>query len=502
MRTCIYLRKSRADKDNQNVSDEEVLRRHEETLLAYAKIYNLDIVEIKKEVVSGEKLSRRPKMLKLLEELEDNKYDAVLVMDFDRLGRGNMMEQGLIINAFKESNTKIITPNKVYNLEDDFDEEYLDLSAFFARKELKMITRRLLRGRIKSLEEGNYIGACAPLGYDKKGNSLEINHEESKIVKIVFDLYVNKNYGDKKIANYLKNNNFKTKKGTINWNRTTIRKIIQNPIYIGKISWGKKEYKIDKNGRKTSRLLDVSEWKIYDGKHEPLIKEETFEKAQTLAKERYIPRIKGSYKLRNPLAYIIKCKDCGHTMTLRTSKDKKDTIRCYKSCGNMSSYTYLVEDKLIQILYRELAKLECNFKYNKNNHKLQEINITSSAIINNKKELKKASKQKEVLYELLEQKIYDNKTFLERMKTVTNKIENLNSTLSNLEKKHKRIINKKDEIENKLPKIKLYKEFIEDIYWNSAAQDKNNFLREVIHYVNYKKTKKGKDFEIELFLKI
>lgn len=90
----------------------------------------------------------RPEMLELLKEVKDNMCDAVLCIDVDRLGRGNMQEQGLILDTFKKSNTKIITPRKTYDLKDEWDEEYSEFEAFMARKELKLINRRLQRGRI------------------------------------------------------------------------------------------------------------------------------------------------------------------------------------------------------------------------------------------------------------------------------------------------------------------------------------------------------------------
>jgi len=197
LKVCIYLRKSRADRDHPDMPLETVLQNHEAMLLAFAGKLNLEITGIKKEVVSGESLARRPEMLKLLEEVEEGFYDAVLVKDFDRLGRGNMMEQGIIIETFRKSGTKIITPEKTYDLENEFDEEYIDLSAFFARKELKMITKRLHSGRMKSVSDGNYISPYAPYGYDRNRKTLAINEKEKAVVDLIFSLYVNQGYGNK-----------------------------------------------------------------------------------------------------------------------------------------------------------------------------------------------------------------------------------------------------------------------------------------------------------------
>ena len=103
MDTCIYLRKSRADIEAEKEGQFETLNRHKTTLLKVAKERNLNIIDIKEELVSGEYVEHRPRMMELLEEVKNKKYDAVLVMDLDRLGRGNMQDQGLILDTFKNS---------------------------------------------------------------------------------------------------------------------------------------------------------------------------------------------------------------------------------------------------------------------------------------------------------------------------------------------------------------------------------------------------------------
>ncbi|WP_131047438.1 recombinase family protein, partial [Clostridioides difficile] len=118
MNVAIYLRKSRADEEAEHRGEFETLSRHKTTLLKLAREQNLNVIEIKEELVSGESIEYRPKMLELLGEIKNNNYDAVLVMDIDRLGRGNMQDQGLILDTFKKSKTKIITPRKTYDLND------------------------------------------------------------------------------------------------------------------------------------------------------------------------------------------------------------------------------------------------------------------------------------------------------------------------------------------------------------------------------------------------
>lgn len=141
---AIYLRKSRAEELSDTVED--TLRRHKEILLEFAEKNDLQVTKIFEEVVSGDSLYARPQMLCLLSEIEKSSYTAVLCMDIDRLGRGAMSEQGIILETFKANKTKIITPRKIYDLCDEIDEEYTEFETFMARRELKLIKRRMQRG--------------------------------------------------------------------------------------------------------------------------------------------------------------------------------------------------------------------------------------------------------------------------------------------------------------------------------------------------------------------
>ncbi|SKC42841.1 recombinase family protein [Maledivibacter halophilus] len=502
MKICIYLRKSRAE---ENMSMEEVLSRHRTTLLAYAKKHNYNVLDIKEEVVSGESIARRPKMLELLHEVEDNKYEAVLVMDIDRLGRGNMREQGLILETFKEFDTKIITPCKIYDLANEFDEEFSEFEAFMARRELKIIKKRLLRGRMKSLEEGNYISAIPPFGYEKKDNSLITNDKQSNVVKLIFDLYVNKNYGDSKIAKYLIENKIPNASNNLNWEKTTIRTLLKNPVYTGKVVWGKKKVKYDNSGKKISRLQDKKNWLIFDGKHEAIIDEITFQKAQSIAKERHNPRKHTSKKLRNPLAGLIICGGCGNTMTIRTCKNKPDTIRCYKNCGKLkSSYIYLIEERVIKIVLEELENIKFEFKRNKKTSNNTELKVLKDTIQSKIKQLNTLNQQKEKLYDLLEQEVYDNDTFLNRMNTLSSKIDNTNEDLEVLKKKVSLLNESKNIEENRIPMINDTIEYIKTYYNSINAEGKNIFLKNIIDRIIYNKNKDAdrNDFNLDVYLKI
>ena len=121
----MYLRKSRMDTDFDEVSIEETLNRHKAVLTEFDKSKSLGVAMVLEEVVSGESLYARPQMLRLLELAGSGKYAGVICVDIERLSRGSSLESGYIMQVFKASRFKIITPAKTYDLQNESDEQSL-----------------------------------------------------------------------------------------------------------------------------------------------------------------------------------------------------------------------------------------------------------------------------------------------------------------------------------------------------------------------------------------
>ncbi|NSW92865.1 MAG: recombinase family protein [Firmicutes bacterium] len=504
-KVVMYLRKSRADEEAEKRGEGETLSKHKKILLKVAKEMNLNIVRIRKEIVSGESIIHRPEMLELLKEVENGVYDAVLCMDLDRLGRGNMQEQGLILETFKKSNTKIITPRKTYDLHDEFDEEYSEFEAFMARKELKIINRRLQRGRIRSIEDGNYISPNPPYGYeiyeDANCRTLVPHPEQALVVKMIFDLYVNQSMGGNKIANKLNELGYKTQTGR-KWLGHSVINIIKNEVYTGKVTWKKtksiKSSKEDQN--KEVERLPRNEWIVANGKHEALISEALFRKAQDILKGKY--HVPYNTRVTNPLAGILKCKVCGGNMVYRTYLKSEPHVMCYANCGNKSSKFKYVEQRIIESLNSWLEDYKAQWeerKPNKNENKRNNPSLEAyrKALSNLENELQELSKQKDRLHDLLERGIYDVDTYLERSQNIAQRIDDT----------EKAIKNAKVEIENENRKISARKEIIPyvervlDLYYKtSSAEKKNKLLKSVLEKVEYVKRKDERNDEFTIFL--
>ena len=118
---CLYLRKSRTDDEAEARGEGETLARHEKALMELAKRQHLNVTEIYREVVSGDTIAARPVMQQLLSAVEQGVWEGVLVMEVERLARGDTIDQGIVAQTFKFSGTKIVTPMKTYNPSNEFD---------------------------------------------------------------------------------------------------------------------------------------------------------------------------------------------------------------------------------------------------------------------------------------------------------------------------------------------------------------------------------------------
>lgn len=204
----IYLRKSRAER---NETVEEVLARHERILQDFAvETFGEKIPEknIYREVVSGETLDERCEIKKVFTRLEDEEnLKGMLVVEPQRVSRGDMSDCGRVVNILKYSNTLCITITKTYDLNNKFDRELFEAQLLQGNKYLEYHKEIMDRGKNLSIREGKYVASTAPYGYDRKaldrGFMLVKNKEEAPIVETIFNLFVDEDLSTHEIANYL-----------------------------------------------------------------------------------------------------------------------------------------------------------------------------------------------------------------------------------------------------------------------------------------------------------
>jgi hypothetical protein len=323
-----YLRKSRADDPLLTV--EEVLAKHEQILDEWAE-RNLGekIPEENKyrEVVSGETIADRPEVQKVLKEIESPKRKAILIVEVQRLSRGDLEDAGRLIKLLRYTNTLVITPQKIYDLRDEYDRDAFERELKRGNEYLEYQKKIMNRGKLLSVSQGNYVGSEPPYGYDKiwvtegkrKCPTLSINEEEANVVRMIFDMYVNQDMGRPSICYRLDELGIKPPRGQ-NWSQSALKDLLENVHYLGKVKWNwRKTVTIVEDGKiiKTNPKSKIGEYLIYEGKHPAIISAELFNAARE--KQGRTHRAKASTKVRNPLAGLVYCQ-CGRAMTLRTYK--------------------------------------------------------------------------------------------------------------------------------------------------------------------------------------
>lgn len=475
MDVVMYLRKSRAEELKDTT--EETLRRHREQLEALAARCGYHIILTFEEVVSGESLYARPQMLAMLEAVSGGDYDAVLCMDIDRLGRGSMAEQGIIFDALRRSNTKIITPDKTYDLNNENDEEMTELYSFIARRELKIIKKRMRRGILKSVEDGAYI-VTPPYGYRKTKSgklcTLEPYEPEAQFVRMIFDMYVTQNIGACTIAKRISSLGAKPHRGEA-FSRNSVAHILQNPVYIGKILWNS-QHVVRKEDGKRAYIPSPELMRVVDGLHPAIIDEDTFNRAQEIMKKQWHKGYNDG-TVKNPLAGLIVCGSCGRKIVRHTTggRNRLLIMVCQtKSCVS-SARADEVEVAVMNSIERQLKQIELSGALNSS----PDLSIYDRAIVAAEKELRKVASQNSQIHTFLETGVYDVDTFLDRRRA----LEEHATALKDIIRKQQQ--EKSEASASDLAAAVEHVRSVLEAYWSCDASQRNTLLRSILDNIVY-----------------
>lgn len=365
-----YLRKSQSDDPLLTVA--EVLAKHEAILDEWDERYlGKKIPEENRfrEVVSGETIKERPEINKLLRLIESPKYKAVKVVEPQRLTRGDLEDIGRLMKLLKLTNTYVITPERMYDLRDEYDWNAFEAELKRGNDYLKYTKKILLRGKLLSISQGNYISSVPPYGFDKtyvmdgkkKCPTLKENPEQANIVRMIFDMYGNKGMGRTAICYYLDELGVKAPSGE-HWAPTTIREMLRNIHYIGKVKWNwRRTIEIVEDGeiKKIRPQGNIAEFLVYEGRHDGIVSQELFDKVQERLGNNH--RATTRVKLRNPFASIMFCRNCGKVIVLQAAQKKCAPRMCCSQqarCGTGSCTFDEILDRVCAILEQCIEDFE------------------------------------------------------------------------------------------------------------------------------------------------
>lgn len=497
-----YLRKSQMDRDFDDVSVEETLKRHRKILDEFTRRKKLNVTVILEEVVSAELLSSRPQMMKALELVNTGEYDGIVCMDIDRISRGSSFDSGYIMQILQVNDCKIITPDKTYDLRNESDEQFADMKFMFSRYELRTITKRLVNGRNASASEGKFLGGLAPYGYNiyklkgEKGNTLEINPEEARVVKMIFDLYTKENMGYNTIAYTLNNLHLKTKTG-LPWTMRSVYNVLSNVVYTGKIRWKySPQEKRVVDGKLVKKRVSNKNYEIHKGLHEPIISDEQFELAQRLRSTRYNPSVKINKEIANPFAGMMFCEKCGSVIKRNTHGQRKvkPRYRCPKAgkeCDCKGHVIHEVEEAVVNAMKEWLN----GYLLTLNVEDIVEDDSLETALDLLQNELEDLQKQQDNICELLEKEVYTIQMFTKRNNALQVDIDRVTSSIEDLKEQ---IFNQQKEQviqSNIIPAT----QYLLDSYDKLTPREKNDLWKEVLEKVTYYKAETKGEFYITIY---
>jgi DNA invertase Pin-like site-specific DNA recombinase len=495
---AIYLRKSRADLEAEKDGAGETLAKHRRILTDLAARKGLYVEEIYEEIVSGaDSIDDRKEIKRLIEDCYNGKYTGILVMAVDRLSRGSSADGEKILTMLKHGNRNkgvlVVTPTKTYDVAHrSDDEEYMEFELFMSRREYKIIKRRLDSGKLQAVVEGNYMGSKRLYGFNieetRHSRYLVPHPEEAPVVKMIYQ-WASEGLSTWKIATKLESMGVPTIGGG-EWSPETIRGILTNVHYIGKVKWfdhvrvksmvgGILKTKIE---RKTEKYME------FEGKHDPLIDEETFANVQNRFN---LPKVKRNYDLKNALAGLMFCEKCGKAMRYQNSPHARPRFvhPTSKRCKVKSA---LVDDVMSAVVESLKMHIE-DFELRVDNKPLVDESSVRAQISALEAEQKKLNHKKMKLFDEWDEVEITPNEFAERKAYLNEKIETVKSQIKELES----AIPEQEEYQDKI--IRLHEALDMLIDDSIDAETKNEYLKRIIRTIKFSR-ENDYEFILDVFL--
>lgn len=333
IRCAIYTRKSSEDGLEQEFNSIDAQRLSGENFIAsqVGKGWVLVDEHYDDGGFSGGTLER-PALQRLFRDIRENKIDCVVIYKIDRLSR-SLFDFQKIIELFDGHNVSFASVTQNFTTDDSVGRLMLNVMLSFAQYERELTGERIRDKVDASKKKGMWMGGNPSFGYDIEDRKLVINEAEAKIVRILFQNFI-ETESVTETARELNKFGFTTKtwisktgklqKGQ-KFNKRSVRRILENPLYAGKIK--------HKN-------------QLYDGQHKAIIADDIWQKTKEILSKNQSnkPSIPVSRITVAPLLKgLINCGVCGSKMiptyTIKKGKRYRYYLCSSKAVGNNDSCT-------------------------------------------------------------------------------------------------------------------------------------------------------------------
>ena len=430
---------------------------------------------------SGKSIEGRIAFNQMMDDIKSGKdaVSYVLVFKLSRFGR-NAADVLATLQVMQDFGVNLICVEDGIDSSKDAGKLMISVLSAVAEIERENIRVQTMEGRMQKAREGKWNGGFAPYGYSLIDGKLEVNEEEAVAIRTIFDQYVNTDLGANGIAKYLENHGIHKiarQNGTNPlFDAALIRRIIQNPVYCGKISYGRRRTEKVHGTRNEYRQVKKDDYLLVDGLHEALVSEEVWEQAQvkvaTQAKKyEKVNRDKGE-KI-HLLSGILKCPVCGAGMYGNKAIKKR------KDGSNYEDFYYY------------------GFKHRNSNHKCSDLirskinmevdtSTLDQEIANYEKQLRQLYHNKESILSDIDSLDYEDKHYQRRKTDLENR---LYKTYDKIEEAEELLVSAKAKrrslLADKITGDNIYKAliFFDKLYAQMNEAEKREFLSQLVDNV-------------------
>ena len=439
-RLALYTRVSTIEQSEEGYSIDE----QERLLRSWAEKNNYEVYKCYSDRgISGKDIKNRPALKELLKDAEEKKFDMVISWKINRISR-KLADVLKIVDILEKNDITFKSYSEPFETDTPAGKMQFQMMALIGEFERGTIAQNVKMGMCAKAKAGEWCGGRV-LGYDlvpmenkegtKRGKTkLTINEIEARSVRLIFNEYVN-GKGYKAITNQLNKLGYKTKKGN-DFSVGSIREILTNPVYIGKV-----RYNVRQNWSEKRRRNINANPIITDGVHEPIIDEVLWDKVQAImeSKKGKPSRI---YDGEYPLTGILRCPKCGAGMVIsRTTNKLADGTKkriAYYCCGawknkgtSVCNSNTIRVDKANEYVFNKISELLSNEKMvksivnniNKERHK--KISPAKKELERIDKELEKIDRKKTKLFEAYEEELISKEEFKERKDELNKRAKSL-----------------------------------------------------------------------------
>ena len=457
---------------------------------------------------SGKSIEGRVSFNQMMEDIKSGKdgVSYVLVFKLSRFGR-NAADVLATLQVMQDFGVNLICVEDGIDSSKDAGKLMISVLSAVAEIERENIRVQTMEGRMQKDREGKWNGGFAPYGYSLIDGKLEVNEEEAVAIRMIFDQYVNTDLGANGIAKYLENHGIhkiarQNGKNPL-FDAALIRRIIQNPVYSGKISYGRRRTEKVHGTRNEYRQVKKDDYLLVDGLHEALVSEEVWEQAQVkvAAQAKKYEKVNRDKREKiHLLSGILKCPVCGAGMYGNKSIKKRKDGSNYKDfyyygCkhrnmtrGHKCDYKKQVHEEMLDASVAEvISKLVSNPKFsdlirNKINMEV-DTGALDQEIENYKIQLRKLYHNKDTILSDMDSLDYED-THYQRRKT---DLENhLYKTYDKIDDAEELLVSAKTKkrslLADKITGDNIYKAlvFFDKLYAQMNEAEKREFLSQLV----------------------